>query len=132
MTIVEVTEWGESHGLINVLANSCQDNDFKHMKPEHKAKAEKMKKEDHKIVKARYMNHRGQHERLTKPYCRWSGDPIQIWHLIPGRIYDLPLGLVNEINASGLKRRSKEDGPNANIGKVEGVDKIHELVPVGF
>ena len=132
MTVLMSTANGETHGLINTLANSSQDNDFKYMDAETKAKAVKLKKEESRIVKARYINHRGMHERLDKPYCRWAGDPIRIYHLIPGYTYDLPLGLVNEINNSGIVRRSKEDGPTTNIGKIEGVDRIHELVSVGF
>jgi hypothetical protein len=134
MTQLLVTESGEQHGLINSVANSVEDNGFKHMKPEVKTKAEKLKKEEHRIVKARYINHRGDHERLTKPYCRWAGDPIDTYHLIPGHTYDLPMGLVNEINSSpGLAKRSdlldSKGLPTIKDGKNE---KLHELVPVGF
>lgn len=134
MTQLLVTPSGEQHGLINSVANSVEDNGFKHMKPDVKAKAEKLRKEESRIVRARYINHRGTHERLTKPYMRWAGDPIQTWHLIPGQEYDLPLGLVNEINNSpGLARRSDlldaRGQPTMKDGKAE---KLHELVPVGF
>lgn len=132
MTILLVTESGEQHGLINTLANSVKDNGFQHMSAENKVKAEKLKKEENRKVKARYLNHRGMNERLTKPYCRWAGDPIQVYHLIPGKIYELPMGLVNEINNSGLKKRSQNDDDRTPVGKVEGVDRIHELVPISF
>lgn len=132
MTVLMVTASGEQHGLINTVANSVKDDGFKHMTPETKAKAEKLRKEEKKIVKARYLNHRGMHERLTRPYCRWAGDQIQTYHLIPGQVYDLPLGFVNEVNNSGLVRRSKNDTDRTPVGKIEGVDKIHELVPVNF
>lgn len=132
MTLTMCTATGEQHGLINTLANSCKDNGFSHMTPEMKAKCEKQRKEDNRKVKARYINHRGKHERLTKPYCRWAGDPIQIWHLIPEQVYELPMGLINEVNSSGLNRRSKEDGPKDGVGIVEGKDKIHELVPASW
>jgi hypothetical protein len=130
-----VAENGEKHGLINQVANSVQDDGFKHMKPDIKAKAEKLKQEDHRIVKARYINHRGKHERLTKPYCRWAGDPIQTWHCIPDHVYDVPMGLVNEINDPNkrLAKRSEildasgkptlKDGPG---------EQIHEFVPISF
>lgn len=126
------TSRGEAHGLINVLPNSVKDDDFKHMKPEIKAKCEKQKKEDNRMVKARYINHRGSHERLTKPYMRWAGDPIKIYHLIPDHVYELPLGFVNEINASGLAQRSKEDNDRTPVDKKTGVERLHELVPVSF
>lgn len=133
MNLEKVTPSGEKHGLINAVANSSQDNGFKYMDAETKAKAEKLKKEDHRMVKAKYMNHRGRNERLTKPYCRWAGDLIQTWHFIPDEIYDVPKGLVDEVNAARLAERSeildkkgvpsKKDGPGL---------QIHEFVPVGF
>lgn len=135
MSLELVAENGERHGLINSVANSVEDNGFKYMKPETKAKAEKLRKEESRLVKARYINHRGNHERLTKPYMRWAGDQIQTWHFIPGYTYELPLGLVNEVNDPNkrLAQRSevldskgmptKKDGPG---------ERIHEFVPVAF
>lgn len=136
MSVLMVTETGEQHGLINTLANSVSAADaFKNMEPEWKSKAEKMKKEDNKMVKARYINHRGNNERLSKPYCRYAGDPIRVYHLIPGYTYELPMGFVNEINEP-LHRPMKRSGLLNKEGvplpsdKVD--SKIHELVPVSF
>lgn len=133
MSIVMVTEQGEQHGLINTLANSVPDKGFHKMTPENKAKAEKIRKDESKMVKARYINHRGAHERLSKPYMRWAGDAIKMYHLIPGYTYDLPLGFVKEINeARGLEQRSDQvvDG---QVRKKDGNPlKIHELVPISF
>lgn len=128
------TPSGEKHGLVNVLANSSPDNGFKNMSEVAKAKAEKMKKEDNRKVKARYLNHNGEHERLEKPYCRWAGDPIMMWRFIPGHVYEVPLGLVNEINNSpGLPQRSEVLDSNGVPTKRDGANKrIHEFVPVGF
>jgi len=92
------TAGGELHGLINTLTNSVPFDEFKNMKPEHKKELEKQKKEDSRLVKAEYMNSRGRHERLTKPYCKYSGDPIQIWHFIPGKVYEVRMGRVKEVN----------------------------------
>lgn len=136
MSVIMATETGEQHGLINTLANSVSAADaFKNMDPEWKSKAEKMKKDDSKMVKARYINHRGTHERLDKPYCRYAGDPIRVYHLIPGYTYELPLGFVNEINdplhkpmkRSGLLNKEGQALPSDKVA-----DKIHELVPVSF
>jgi hypothetical protein len=133
------TASGEQHGLINTLANSVPFDDFKSMKPEVKAKCEKAKKEDNRMVKARYINHRGRHERLSKPYCRWSGDPILQYHLIPGNTYDLPLGFINEVNAVRIPKRSglvSVDGDELNNGtpldKDTAGEAVHELVPTSF
>lgn len=108
MIIKECTSWGEEHGLINELPNMVPFDDFKHMAPEIKEKVKKEKKEDAKLVKAEYQNSRGKHERLTKQYCRYAGDPIQTWHFIPGRTYEVPMGLIKEVNDTNkiLKKRS--------------------------
>lgn len=92
------TASGEIHGLINTLTNSVPYDEFKNFQPEHKKELERERKEDAKIMEVEYMNSRGRHERLTKPYCRYAGDPIQIWHFIPGKTYKVPLGLINEVN----------------------------------
>jgi hypothetical protein len=136
------TTSGELHGLINVLTNSVVFDDFKNMKPEHKKEMERQKKEDSRIVKAEYMNSRGRHERLTKPYCKYAGDPIQIWHFIPGRVYEVPLGLVNEVNDKNkiMKKRqgllSVDDVPlNRDGSPLDGDQEgewLHKFTPVSF
>jgi hypothetical protein len=136
------TASGEMHGLINTLTNSVPFDDFKNMKPEHKKDLEKQKKDDSRIVKAEYMNSRGRHERLTKPYCKYSGDPIQIWHFIPGKTYELPLGLVNEVNDKNKIMKRREglvtiDGApvqnnEAPLSRDEEGDWLHKFVANGF
>ena len=133
--MLEVTESGEEHGLINSVANSVKDNGWQHMEPDVKAKVEKERKEDAKKVKARYINHRGAHERLTKPYCRYPGDKIDTWHLIPGKTYELPMGFIKEVNDPGkrLPRRSQVLDANGRPTEKDGVaEQIHELVPITF
>lgn len=134
------TATGEAHGLINTIGNSVAFDDFKHMDPKTKAKCEKEKKEDARMVKARYINSRGQHERLQKPYCRWAGDPIQMYNLIPGYVYELPYGLVREVNEKKNVQRSglvSQDGKNVThdespLAKDQEVASLHQLVPVTF
>lgn len=138
--LVMVTATGEQHGLINTLTNSVEFNDFKHMSPDVKAKLEKEKKEDARIVKVEYINSRGKHERLTKPYCKYAGDPIQVWHMIPGKTYEVPLGFVKEVNAVRMTVRSglvSVDGNSVNkdespLAKDMEGEQLHRLVPVGF
>lgn len=131
--IVMVTQSGEQHGLINSIPNSVEDDGFKHLKPDLKTKAEKQRKEDSRMVKARYINHRGMHERLSTPYMKYAGDPIRMYHLIPGYTYDLPKGFVDTINESqGLANRADkvvDDKIQTKDGKPE---KLHELVPISF
>ncbi len=142
MQLTLSTASGELHGLINTLTNANVNDDFKHYKPEHKKFLETERKEDSRIVKAEYLNSRGRHERLTKPYCKYSGDPIQIWHFIPGQVYEVPLGLVKEVNDSGkrMKKRAglmtvdgkdvRQDG--APLEKDEDADWLHRFMAVGF
>lgn len=140
--LVLATAAGEQHGLINTLTNSVPFDDFKAYKPEHKKELERQKKEDSKVVKVEYMNSRGRHERLTKPYCKYAGDPITVYHLIPGKVYELPLGFVNEVNDT-MKHIPKRSGLISVDGQsVRQDDKpldkdiagewLHRLVPAGF
>ncbi len=142
MQVALATPSGEFHGLINTLTNSVPFDDFKNMKPADKARLEKEKKEDARIVKAEYLNSRGRHERLTKPYCKYAGDPIQIWHFIPGKVYEVPLGLVKEVNDKNkiLPKRSglvSVDGNSINqdespLSRDEEGEWLHRFSAVGF
>jgi hypothetical protein len=140
--LLMATASGEQHGLINTLTNSVTFDEFKNMKPEHKKELELQKKEDARLVKAEYLNSRGRHERLTKPYCRYAGDPIQIWNFIPGKTYEVPYGLVKEVNDQNkvMKKRSglisvdgqamrKDEGP---LEKDEEGEWLHRFSAVGF
>ncbi len=130
-----ISPTGEKHGLINSIPNSIPFNDFKHMSPATKKKAEDMKKEEARIVKARYLNSRGSNERLTKPYMRWAGDNINTYHLIPGFEYDLPYGFVKEINDPNkrLKKRSEILDANGQASIKDGEsEQLHTLVPISF
>jgi hypothetical protein len=140
MKIAMCTANGEEHGLIGTLSNNVPFDGFKNMKPETKAKCEKQKKDDSVVVKARYLNKRGKHERLTKPYCRWSGEPIQMYHLIPGHVYDLPRGFIDEVNAIKVKKRSglvsvngeplnRDESP---LESDQDDEALHQLVPANF
>lgn len=134
------TAAGEQHGLINTQTNSVPFDGFKHMSPEIKAKVEKEKKEDSRLVKAEYMNSRGRHERLTKPYCRYAGDPILTYHLIPGKVYEVPMGFIKEVNENKMPKRSglvEVDGEKVNkdgspLDRDQEGDWLHKMIPVNF
>lgn len=140
MHITKVTATGEQHGLINTLTNSVEFNDFKHMTPANKAKIEKEKKEDSRMVKMEYINRKGKHERLDKPYCRYAGDPILVYHLIPGHVYDVPMGFVKEVNEIKRVRRAglvSLDGENVTkdgspLEKDVEDEWVHRLVPANY
>jgi hypothetical protein len=142
MALIMATASGEMHGLINTLTNSVPFDDFKNMTPANKKKLEAEKKEDSRLVKAEYLNSRGRHERLTKPYCKYAGEPIQIWHFIPGKVYEVPLGLVNEVNDKNkiMKKRSGLVSVDENNVTKDGSplsqdqegEWIHKFVASGF
>jgi len=128
-----VEENGEEHGLINSIANSVKDNGFKHMTPENKAKAQKQKKEDEKLVKARYINHRERNGVLEVPYCKWAGEPIRFYKLLNGYEYDVPKGLVDQVNEAVLPQRSEVLDRNGVPTKKDSAPlRVHELLPTRF
>lgn len=130
-----VTEYGEEHGLINELSNKVADDGFKYMDEETKKKATALKKEEKRIVKAQYINMRGDSERLDKVYMHYAGERIQCWHFIPGYIYEVPFGLINDVNDPHcfLPKRSEildADGvPTRKEGRAQ---QLHKFVAVGF
>lgn len=129
------TETGEKHGLINKLANSVPFDDFKNMDAKTKAQCQKMKEHDNKTVKARYINHRGANERLSRPYMRWAGDAIQMWNFIPDCEYELPRGLVEEVNDKRKipqKRTGLLGADGKELLKDSPGQRLHEFVAVGF
>ena len=140
--VLMATASGEQHGIINTLTNNVPFDDFKNFSPEHITQLQKEKKEDSRIVKVEYLNSKGRHERLTKPYCKYAGDPIHVYHLIPGKIYDLPLGFVKEVNESQDKLMSRAglmevDGKEVNrdgspLDHDVKADWTHKLVAAGF
>lgn len=131
--LVMVTASGEQHGLINSVGNSVKDNGFQHFEPKYKEVMEKNKKSDAKLIKARYLNKNGPGERLTRPYCRYAGDPIQTWHFIPGKEYEVPKGLVDEVNnKKEMKRSGLCNVDGVPLAKDEEMESIHSFVPVGW
>lgn len=138
--IVQATASGEEHGLVAVFSNSVPFDDFKAMKPKQAEEMRKMKKEDARLVKVRYHNSRGRHERLDKHYCRYQGDRIEKWHLIPGHVYEVPYGFVKEVNSMEAMTRSgllevdgvpvkKDESP---LEKDQKSDPLHYLYPAEF
>jgi len=131
--LIQVTATGEEHGCLKVVANSEQTDGFKNMKPETKAKAEKMKKEEAKIVKGRYINHMERNGKLEMPYSRWGGEPISMWRFLNGFEYDVPMGLINQVNGTYFNKRSERVDPNTKqVTNKDSRIKQHEFVAVGF
>lgn len=130
------TAGGIEHGLVNILPNSAQDDGFKHMKPHIKAKCEKLKKEEARVVKARYINHKDtNHGFLAKTYCHWSGQELQMWKFLSGYEYEVPYGLVTEVNHpiyKGVKLSGLVDVNEQPIPSDQPGERTHEFLSVGF
>ena len=131
-----VSKSGEKHGIVNIVKNSVRDEGMKRFTdPKVKEKAEKLRKEEARIVKARYINKDGPKERLDKPYCRWEGDPIVYYHLIHGEEYELPMGFIKEINEplqKPMERSGLVDVNGTPIASDRVATPQHQLVPVSF
>ena len=131
-----VTKSGEKHGLINRVANSVPDTGFKNFPEKDRVSMEKARKEDNKAVKARYINHKDKSRKLTLPYCKYAGDTVDTWSFIHNQEYDLPMGLVKQVNDRtwAPKKRSGLINPNTSemLESDQPEDQEHEFVPVGF
>ena len=137
--LLQALATGETHGLIGTLPNSVAFDDFKNMKPEHQEKMRKEKKEDERMVKVEYINHQEKNGRLEKPYCRYAGEPIQLWKLIANHEYMVPMGFVKEVNESRMPVRAglqSVDGKDVNKTgaplEKDSVERIHQLIPTSF
>ena len=109
MSLTKVTTNGLEHGLINTIGNSVPDDGFKRFAEKDRPSMEKKKKEDEKIVKAQYLHKDGKNERLERPYANWAGQPITMWRFLHGETYDVPKGLVEDVNHPS-KRTKKRSG----------------------
>jgi len=126
---------GLQHGCINTIGNSVPDTGFKRFAEKDRATMEKKKKDDDKIVKAQYLHKDGGEERLERPYCMWAGQPITMWRFFHGETYDVPKGLVDDVNdpKKKMKKRSGLIGTNGQPLDTDQVEPgLHMFVPVGF
>jgi hypothetical protein len=134
MSVKMVTASGEEHGLINTVANSVPDQGFKRFSEKMREELKKQKKEDEQIVKARYMNSRKGRETLERPYMKYEGQPITYWKFIHNHVYDVPKGLVNEVNGQPeLPKRSEVLDASGQPTLKDGIgEKLHQFVPLSF
>ena len=125
---------GETHGLINTLANSCPDKGFANFKEKDRQQMKKMKEKDAKLVKVRYVNEKGGVEQLCKPYMHFQGENIQMWRCIHNYCYLVPQGMVDEVNGNpGLPKRSEVLDVNGLPTQREGqAQKTHTFYPAEF
>ena len=130
----QVTPSGEEHGLIKVVANSVPNSVGKRFKEKDRVAMQKMRDEESRMVKVQYINTKGSQERLERPYMRWDGDPVLTYRFIPEHEYEVPKGLVDEVNGKKIQKRS--DLLDPKTGKPMLMDKLesseHRFVAVGY
>ena len=127
------TPSGEEHGLIKVTGNSVPDSEGKRFKEKDREAMAKLRKDESKMVKATYINKKGTPERLEMTYCRWDGDPLLQYKFIPENDYEIPKGLIDQVNNKKTQKRSgllDKSGKPLMTDTVETGD--HRFVPVGF
>ena len=90
---------------MNVMTNNVPNHNYETYEATVKSEILKMRKEDSRKVKIKYQNQRGDHERLEMTYCKYAGDPIQVWKFIPGLVYEVPYGLAKQVNESKMPIR---------------------------
>lgn len=124
------TPEGKKHGLISTLPNSSKTiNVDAKIKEEY----ERKRKEDGKIKKAQYLHKNGSGNYLVKPYCRYAGEPLQMYLFLHGHEYEVPFGLIEEVNnVKEVERSEILDRDGIPTIKDRTPDKTHRFVPTGF
>ena len=121
------TVQGEKHGLVNVRPNSVRHSNLDSLPADKKSDMEKKIKEDKKMVKAKYVNRRNPNGKLWKPYVPCGGEPIQEWVFLCDHVYDVPKGLVDEVNCEkGLFVRN-ERIEDRQMKSDTYYEKVHEF-----
>lgn len=101
---------GVEHGLLNTLINQVSKKSrFKNMEPKQKSDAEAKILRDSKIERVRYINYANQDNGcLVKDYYVAAGEPIYLFKFLHDHIYDVPLGLIEEVNDPTRKVPQRE------------------------
>jgi hypothetical protein len=104
--VTQRTLSGIEHGLMKVVANSVPDNEFKRFKEKDRPAMQKLKADQCKMKKVIYINTKGRKDPYERPYCKWDGDPILSYKFLPEHEYEVPQGLIDEVNALRVNKRS--------------------------
>lgn len=125
---------GQPHGLTDVISNSVGDKNFMQFKEADRESMKKLKAKQAKLVKARYINSKGGTEHLSRAYMLWAGDPINYYKFIHNHVYEVPQGLIDDVNGqpamperSGLLDVHGQPTIKDKIG-----EKEHRFYPAEF
>lgn len=128
--VTRVTANGIEHGVIKSFPNDDRTDGFQHMKPEVKEQCMKKQKNDSTMVKARYKNDEAG-GYLEMPFTLGAGHRIDYYRFIDEYVYDVPRGLVNQVNGTDFVRRDLEEGNHeikTNLFSTETVPMSEKVV----
>lgn len=124
---------GEQHGLLKVVGNSVPDSEGKRFKEKDRPQMAALRKDQSKMVKCQYINKKGDAERLDMTFCLWDGDPLLTYKFVPDQEYEIPKGLVDQVNNKKVMKRSglldKNNKP-LMVDSQEGTE--HRFIALGF
>lgn len=110
----QYTASGEMHGLVKVISNSVPEGDMKRFKEKDREGMKKKRADESRLVKAICINTKDSTRRLPTVYCNWEGDPLLHYRFIPDHEYELPKGLVDQVNTQKKSQRSGLLDPKGN------------------
>jgi len=126
------TKGSEEHGLLKTLPNSVK-KDKSGVSGKTKEDRIKQKADNARIVKVRYIHRKDQlGGKLQIPYCLGAGEPIQMWTFLSGEEYEVPFGLVKQVNESDGRVIRKGNDTKGDPKQIVGKERTHEFIPVGF
>lgn len=130
--ILMTTANGIEHGLVGRLVNQVpRKKRFVNVEPKKKEELELKIKADSEIVKVRYINWKNQVSgKLYKDWTAGSGEPLYLFNFLHGYTYQIPRGLVNQVNDPKRLPPNREGklGENGPLAKDSGINRIHEFV----
>lgn len=120
----------KKYGLIREVAcTSNGEKNLKNMTVEGKKKYLDLMKADMALVKARFRNNWPQGSDLEVTYKKYPVEGIQTWRFKHGETYEVPLGLVNDINerCKITLHKTGKDGKAITM-----TEQQQEFIPVTF
>lgn len=83
----------------------------------------KMKEEDAKIIKGRFVCHEPKGGSVKFSYRKYKGEPVKTYYFEDGKNYDIPIGVAKHINNCGWDVHSHlldaQGNPYVGVGKRE-------------
>jgi hypothetical protein len=105
-------------------------------KKDAQAKIDKLRLEDEKMVKVRFINHHRKGAKLEFTFKKYKEHPYRSYSIADGQVLELPMMVVNHINNDcTLPKREYDKGENGVTllsTSIVSREKKYECVPVNF